>query len=600
MTTNEKLTMLRNKMQDEGIDWFLIGSSDYHASEYVGDYFKVSEFFSGCTSDNVQLLIGRENANLWTDGRYFISAARELAGSGIELMKSGEKGVPTLVEFLRDNLKKGETLAFDGRCIDAAAGSRYDELLMEIGASLITDIDPAEGIWKDRPALPCHPVFLIPDELAGASFAEKLGKVRESMAAKKADWLMLSRLDDIAWLTNARGNDIFCNPVMLAYALIGRDSFHLFIQEDEVTDEFDDYCADRGITLHPYEAVLDVLERFSFDGPVMLEKSATSDAIYQIIANRADVVEAVNPTERMKAVKNPVEIENIKKTYLADSAALTHFIYWFKTNVGKMKITELSAAANLDARRAALPGYIELSFPTISAYGANAAMAHYAASEEDQAEVEPHGFLLVDSGGQYMGGTTDVTRTMAAGPLTAEEKRDFTLTLIANLNLLNARFLEGATGKVLDTYARAPLWEYGINYNHGTGHGIGYILNVHEGPQNIRWKFNPGQKEAPFEAGMLISDEPGVYIEGKYGIRTETILLTVPDTENEFGRFLSFLPLTWAPIDLDAVDTAYMQPRDIARLNDYHAKTFEKLAPFFEGEELSWLKEATRPISGEC
>ncbi|MBR3068961.1 MAG: aminopeptidase P family protein [Lachnospiraceae bacterium] len=596
MTANEKLALLRLKMQDEGIDWFLIGSSDYHASEYVGDFFKVSEFFSGCTSDNVLLLIGRENAYLWTDGRYFISAAKELAGSSITLMKSGEKDVPTLEEFLRANVKKGETLAFDGRTINAEAGAAYDDILMEAGASLITDIDPADGIWKDRPALPVHPIFLVPDELAGASFAEKLEAVRGAMAEKKADYLMLSRLDDIAWLTNARGNDIFCNPVMLAYALVGKDSFHLFIEEEEVTDEFDDYCADRDITLHPYETVLDFLEGFSFDGSVMLEKSATSDAIYQIIANKADVILAPNPTERMKAVKNPVEIENIKKTYLMDSVALTHFIYWFKTNVGKMKITELSAAENLDARRAALPGYIELSFPTISAYGANAAMAHYAVTEENQAEVEPHGFLLVDSGGQYMGGTTDVTRTMAAGPLTVEEKRDFTLTLVANLNLLNARFLYGATGKVLDTYARAPLWEYGINYNHGTGHGIGYILNVHEGPQNIRWKFNPGQKEVPFEAGMIISDEPGVYIEGKYGIRIETILLTEADIENEYGQFLKFLPLTWAPIDLDAVDTAYMQPRDIARLNDYHAKTFEKLAPYFEGEELAWLREATRAI----
>ncbi|MCR5294350.1 MAG: aminopeptidase P family N-terminal domain-containing protein [Lachnospiraceae bacterium] len=597
MTTDEKLALLRKKMKEEGIDWFLILSSDYHSSEYVGDYFKVSEFFSACTSDNVELLIGRNEAKLWTDGRYFISAAKELAGSGIELMRSGEKGVPSLNAFLRANVKKGEVLAFDGRCINEEKAGVYEELLMELGASLLTDIDPAEGIWRERPPLPCHPVFLIPDELAGASFDEKLAGVREAMAEKKADWFMLSKLDDIAWLLNARGSDVFCNPVMLAYALIGKEEFHLFIQEDEVTDAFGSFCAERKICLHAYGEVFSALKSFSFGGPVMLEKSATSDAVYQILIKRAEIVEAVNPTELMKAVKNPVEIENIIKTYLLDSAALTHFIYWFKTNVGKMKISELSAAANLDARRAALPGYIGLSFPTISAYGANAAMAHYAASENDQAEVRPRGFLLVDSGGQYLGGTTDVTRTMAAGPLTAEEKRDFTLVTVSNLNLLNARFLYGATGKLLDAYARAPLWEYGINYNHGTGHGIGYILNVHEGPQNIRWKFNPGQKEVPFEAGMLISDEPGVYIEGKYGIRIETILLTVPDVENEFGRFLKFQPLTWAPIDLEAIDTAYMQPRDIERLNAYHEEVYEKLAPYFEGDELAWLREATRPIS---
>jgi Xaa-Pro aminopeptidase len=328
----------------------------------------------------------------------------------------------------------------------------------------------------------------------------------------------------------------------------------------------------------------------------MFEPGAVSFSIADILRKRTATVEKVNPTEIMKAVKNPVEIMHLKKAYLLDSVCLCRFICWFKSNIGKTEITELSAAEYLDGLRSKIPGFLDLSFPTISAYGANAAMAHYSATAENYSVVEQRGFLLVDSGGQYLGGTTDVTRTMKAGELTAEEKRDFTLVAVSNLNLMNAKFRHGVTGRFLDAYARAPLWEYGIDYNHGTGHGIGYILNVHEGPHNIRWRFLPGQKEAVFEPGMIVSDEPGVYIEGKYGIRTESIVLTVEDETNAFGRFLRFEPLTYAPIDLDAIDFSYMQPKDIERLNAYHALVWEKIAPYLEGAELEWLREATREV----
>ena len=591
MTVRERLTALRGRMKAQGIDFVLISSSDFHASEYVGEYFKVTEFFSGCTSDNVMLLIGEEEARLWTDGRYFISAARELQGSGIALMKMGEKGVPTLRAYLAEAAKEA-VLAFDGRTIDATAGELYVSLVREV----ISDFDPAEGIWTDRPALPEHPVFLIPDDLAGASFSEKLARVRAAMKEEGAASHLISRLDDIAWLLNMRGNDIFCNPVALACCLIGPEAVDLFMMPGSVTEELRAYAAENEITLHAYADFYAFLEQAEIVFPVLVEDAMVSYRVMHDLTARGGVVHGVNPTELMKAVKNPVEIENSKKTYLMDSVALCRFLCWFDTHMGKEEITELSAAQTLDAMRAALPGYIELSFPTISAYGPNAAMAHYSVSEESNAVVKPEGFLLVDSGGQYMGGTTDVTRTMAAGPLTDEMKRDFTLVAIANLNLLNARFLKGTTGKLLDAYARAPLWEYAINYNHGTGHGIGYILNVHEGPQNIRWKFNPGQKEVPFEAGMIISDEPGVYIEDGYGIRTETILLTVEDVTNEYGSWLRFEPLTWAPIDTRAVDLAYMQPSDVERLNAYHRAVREKIAPYLEGEELAWLIRATESI----
>ena len=595
-TAAMRIASLREVMNARSIDYFLMTSSDYHMSEYVGDFFKVTEFFSGCTSDNVVLIVGRDEARLWTDGRYFISAAGELAGSGIDLMKMGEPGVPTVRGYLKEHLAAGNVLAFDGRCISAVDGAAFRRLAEAAGASVVTDLDPADGIWNDRPALPSDPVFLISDELAGASFAEKLEAVRMSIACSGGKSLMLSRLDDICWLLNLRGNDVVCNPVVLSYLLIGPERVDLFMQECERTDEFLAYAEKNNITLHPYGDIARFLAEEEIVFPVLAEASGTSALVQELLEKRGTVIDAISPTEVMKAIKNPVEIENSRRVYLQDSAALCRFLCWFKKTIGKEPITEISAAEHLDALRAQLPGYIELSFPTISAYGPNAAMAHYSASEESNATVEEKGFLLVDSGGTYMGGTTDVTRTMAAGPLTPEQKRDFTLVAVSNLALLNARFLHGCTGRNLDTYARMPLWDLGINYNHGTGHGIGYILNVHEGPQNIRWKFGPGQKEAVFEPGMIVSDEPGIYIENGYGIRTETILLTVEDMTNEYGRWLRFEPLTWAPIDLDAIDTAWMQPRDIERLNAYHAQVREKIAPFLEGEELAWLEEATRAI----
>ncbi len=592
----ENIQSLQALMENEGISHVLMTSSDYHMSEYVGDFFKVTEFFSGCTSDNVVMVVSLRAAKLWTDGRFFISAAAELAGSGIELMKMGEPGVPTVTEFLKADLAEGDVLAFDGRCVSAVAGMGYRKIAEKKGASVRMDFDPAETIWKDRPALASHPVYLIPDELAGASASEKLAKVREKMRDAGAETLLLSRLDDICWLFNMRGDDVCCNPVALTYAVIGLDTADLFIQASERTEEFD-ACAEKlGLTLHEYNDIADFLKTAPVAAPIMAERKSVSALLWSLAGERGKLIDRPSPTELMKACKNPVEIANMREVYLRDSAALTHFIRWFKTHVGREEITELSAAAKLDGMRAALPGFIELSFPTISAYGPNAAMAHYAATEESNATVCDHGFLLVDSGGTYMGGTTDVTRTMAAGPLTDEEKRDFTLALISNLNLLNARFLYGTGGVFLDACARQPLWDLGINYNHGTGHGIGYILNVHEGPQSIRWKCGPGQTDTPFEPGMVVSDEPGVYIEGRYGIRHETILLTVERETNEYGRWLAFEPLTLAPIDLDAVDTSWMQPRDIERLNSYHALVFGKLAPFFEGEALEWLKEATRSI----
>ncbi len=697
MNAAERILALRGKMQAAGVDVALMTSSDDHASEYVGDYYKVTEFFSGCTSDNVVLVVTAKEACLWTDGRFFISAEAELAGSGICLMKMGEPGVPKVTEYLEEvlsyynrrktggqnegpidkegtwagkgkeeacvsqrseeeasSMKKAEDdafenaaiLAYDGRCVTAAAGLRYREIAAKTGANVRADFDPAEGIWQDRPERAKNPVFFLDVTITGATFAEKLKRVREAMEKEGAAVHVLEKLDDICWLLNLRSFDIECNPVALSYLVIGREDVHLFLQEEERTDELYDFVLANGITLHPYGEYFTFLRQMSLPGKVLFDKKGVSDATYSILAERCsfgdeelmksdeesylryektneilrfaqndkkqpvsttkmsrnegrggastNILDKPNPTELMKAVKNPVEIENIKKFYLLDSVALCKFLCWFDRTLGKEPLNELTVAAKLDGLRAEVPGFLELSFPTISAYGANAAMAHYAATSESYAEIGDRGFYLVDSGGQYLGATTDVTRTVVCGPLTDEEKKAFTLVVAANLNLQNARFLEGTGGVLLDAYARSVLWEHAMQYNHGTGHGIGYVLNVHEGPQSVRWKATAEHPDTPFEPGMLVSDEPGMYVEGKYGIRIETILLCEKDVENEFGSFLHFVPLTLAPIDLRGLDSEYLSKKDVERLNSYHALVWEKVSPYLEGEELAWLEEATK------
>ena len=593
--SDDRIARLRKFMMDNRIDYFLIPSTDFHSSEYVGDYFKVTEYFSGCTSDNVDLVIGMETAELWTDGRYFISAAAELSGSAIRLMRSGTPDVPTVEAYLAESLGPGMVLAFDGRCMNLTKGRRFEQLAEKVGASVRIDLDPARTVWTDRPELPSNPVYTIPEDLAGKTAEEKIREIRSAFSKKGCDWLFLSKLDDICWALNMRGDDIQCNPVALCHALIGKESFHLFIQSSEIDAAFRTYAEKIGVTLCEYSEVFSFLEKASVKGKILVDPKHISVRVADILKEKAELVCSANPTELMKAVKNPVEIQNIYHSYLLDSVELCRFIFRFTEKIGKETMTEMTAAGELDALRAQIPGFIGLSFPTISAYGPNAAMAHYQATEDNCAEIRPEGFYLVDSGGQYLGGTTDVTRTIVCGPLTDRQKRDFTLVVIANLNLLNARFLHGTTGVLLDACARMPLWEHAVNYDHGTGHGIGYILNVHEGPQSIRWRSVPGQADAVFEAGMIVSDEPGIYIENEYGIRTETILLTVPDVENEYGRFLRFEPLTWVPIDLRGIDPSVMQPRDIERLDAYHAGVFEKISPFLSGEEREWLWKVTRP-----
>lgn len=591
-----RMDVLRADMKQSGIDLFLCVSTDPHMSEYLCDHFKVTEYFSGCTSDNVVLAVDAESAALWTDGRYFISAERELFGTGITLMKSGDPGVPEVKDYLSGKLSEGMTLGFDGRTLSAADGARYREAAKKSGAKTDSTYDPADRLWAGRPALPKHPVWLMSPDFSGETTEEKLGRVREETRKAGAVHHILTKLDDIMWVLNIRGADVACNPVAFSYLLIGPETADLFLQKEEVTEELSAYLKEQKIKLHEYGDAYTYIRDYHFTGPVLMSGQEASYTAWSLVSAAAEIVDRLSPAALLKAKKNPVEIAHIKKTYELDSAAVCRFIFYIKRAAGKEEITEITAAQKIDALRAGIPDYLELSFPTISAYGANAAMAHYAPSPENCSKVETKGFLLVDSGGQYKGGTTDVTRTIAVGPLTDEMKRDFTLVAAANLRLLFTRFPDGTCGAHLDMVAREVLYRYGLDYNHGTGHGIGFCLGVHEGPQRIS-RAVTGGGAVKIEPGMIISDEPGVYKEGRYGIRTESIMLCEADEKTEFGQFYRFVPLTYAPIDLAAIDTRYMEDGDIERLNSYHRSVYEKISPYLGGEDLEDLKEATRAIT---
>lgn len=593
----DRLNALREEMRKEGMDYYLIPTADFHNSEYVGDYFKVREYFSGFTGSNGTLLIWQDGAGLWTDGRYFIQAERELAGTGIDLFRMAEEGVPDIPAFLETYMKEGQTLGFDGKVLTAKEGERLSKVLSSKNIVLAYEKDLAKSVWKERPALSCNPLRLLPISLTGMEVKEKLHSVREAVKKEKASALLFTKLDELMWLLNVRGDDIECNPVALSYGYLNEKGMHFFVQEEALDEESRAYFKTQGVAVLPYEKIDSFLEKETGEDIVLLDINQCSYSLYHKVRSAAQsVVEGTNPAEDLKAVKNPVELENIEKVYLQDSVAVTRFIYWLKQNIGRKKLTELSAAAYLDELRSRIPGFLDLSFPTISAYGENAAMMHYEATPEHYKELKAEGMLLVDSGGQYLGGTTDVTRTIVLGHISEEVRRQYTATVSGMLRLGNARFLYGCSGRNLDILARAPLWDMGIDYKCGTGHGIGYILNVHEGPQSIRWRFVQGAKEAVLEEGMIVSDEPGVYMTGSHGIRIENVLAVKKDIKNESGQFMRFEHLTYVPIDLEAVDVKYMTDEDRLALNEYHSRVYDKLSPLLNKEEREWLKEATRMI----
>ncbi len=589
-----RLRQLRTVMQENGIDFYLIPTADFHNSEYVSDYFKVREYFSNFTGSNGSLLVWQEGAGLWTDGRYFIQAQKELEGTTIELFRMMEEGVPTISEFLQEKMTEGQVLGFDGRVISIAQGLRYEKDLAEKKIRFEYHRDLAEDIWLDRPAFPAGKIQVLAEEIAGESVEEKLRKVREKLAEEGAESLFLTKLDDLMWLFNIRGCDVECNPVAMSYGYITMEQAIIFLQKNAVDEEVKAYFAEHHIHVEAYHDVVKYLADLQSGARILVDKAHCSYGHYKKLREKHTLVEKANPTELLKAMKNPVELANMERIFLADSVAVTKFIYWLKTNVGKMEMTEISAADYLEQLRRQIPEFLDLSFPTIAGYKENGAIVHYEATPENDAKLAPQGMLLVDSGGQYLGGTTDVTRTIVLGPISEEMKKHYTLVAAGMLQLSEARFLHGCTGRNLDILARQPLWKEGLDFNHGTGHGVGYILNVHEGPQSMRWRFMAGATEAVLEEGMTVTNEPGIYIQGSHGIRIENVLVVKKDVKNAYGQFMHFDTLTWVPIAPEGIDEKYLTREQKKLLCRYQQRVYEKLSPYLTEEECQWLKKETQ------
>ena len=593
----ERLAALRSLMKEHKVDAYLLPTDDFHCSEYVGEYFKCRKYITGFTGSAGTAVITQKEAGLWTDGRYFIQAAAQLQETGVTLFKIGEEGVPTIEEYLEKNMTDGQCLGFDGRTLTAAKGEELEKQMTRKGVSIACHMDLVGEIWKDRPALSCESAWSVDLKYVGKPRNEKIAAIRKSMAEKKADYFLLTSLDDIAWLLNIRGNDVRCNPVLLSYLVMTQSQVLLFAQQDAFSEELQAELKQDGVTLRPYNDIYTFVTTIPEGKSVLLDPSSANYTLKKSLSKDVHIIEDTNPTLLPKAIKNGVEVANMKKAHIKDGAAVCRFIFWLKQNVGKTVITELSAAEKLEEFRRMGDHYLGPSFEPIISYGAHAAIVHYSATPETDIPLQPKGMLLADTGGQYLEGTTDITRTIVLGELTDKEKEFFTRVLRGNLNLAAARFPHGVTGKNLDYLARSPLWEVRADYNHGTGHGVGFLLNVHEGPNNINWKVRPGGKEpCVLEEGMITSDEPGFYVEGQFGIRHENLIVCEKADKNLFGQFMKFEPLTLVPFDLDAVVPELMSDRERRLLNDYHRTVYEKVSPLLDGAEKEWLREATREI----
>lgn len=592
----KRLEALRSEMKKRGITVYVVPTSDFHQSEYVGEYFKARKYMTGFTGSAGTAVITMKEAGLWTDGRYFIQAAAQLEGSGVTLFRMGEEGVPKVEEYVEEQLEKGGCIGFDGRVMDAKAGKKYAEIAEKKEGSLYVTEDLVDIIWTERPSLPAHKVWILEQEYAGMSTEEKLSQVREQMKQEGTDVHILASLYDIAWLLNLRGDDIDHVPVFLSFVAVEEKKTTLFINQEILDDKVKKYLKDNQIQVEDYEKIYAYAENLK-DHKVLMSLEEVNYRIAENVQKHSQIVDAPNPSLLLKSIKNETELENTRIAHLKDAVAVTKFMYWLKTNIGKKEITEIAASDYLEELRKEQEHFLDVSFDTICAYGANAAMMHYSASEESNAVLESEGFLLVDSGGHYLEGTTDITRTFALGELSHEQKKHFTAVCRSNLNLANAKFLYGCSGINLDILARGPLWDMGIDYRCGTGHGVGHILNVHEGPNGFRWKVVQERNDSgKLEAGMITTDEPGVYLEGAYGIRLENELICVKDEKNEYGQFMKFENITYVPMDLDAILPEEMTFREKQELNEYHQMVYEKISPYLNEEERDWLKEYTRAI----
>ena len=593
----QRIENIRDLMKEKNIYAYIVPSSDYHQSEYVGDYFKSREFMSGFTGSAGTLIISMDEAGLWTDGRYFIQAEQELKDSGIKLFKMGEEGVPTIEEYLLEKLPKNSTLGFDGRVMSVKEGQSLANKLAFKGINIEYKYDLVNDIWKDRCSLPTEKAFLLGTEYSGESFSDKLSRIRAVMKEKKATTHILASLDDIAWLFNIRGRDVKSNPVVLSYAVISIDSVYLFIDKNKIGEDIRAELSKENVQIKGYEEVYEFIKNIDEDEVVLIDTSKVNYAIYNNIPSNVQKIEERNPSILFKSIKNEIELKNIRNSHIKDGVAFTKFMYWLKNNIGKIEITEISATQKLEEFRREQDKFIEPSFSTIAAYKDHAAMMHYSATEESNYKLEPRDLFLVDSGGQYFDGTTDITRTIALGPIPENVRKDFTNVVRGMIRLSKAKFLYGCRGYNLDILARGPLWEEGIDYKCGTGHGIGFVLNVHEGPNGFRWKVREDIDDTCIlEEGMVTTNEPGVYVENSHGIRIENEIVVRKAEKNEYGQFMDFEVITFAPIDLDAIDESLILKDEKIYLNNYHKQVYDKISPYLNEEEKQWLKTYTREI----
>ena len=590
-TINNRIAALRAHIAQEQIQAFIIPSTDPHLSEYVAPHWQSREWISGFTGSAGTVVVTAKDAGLWTDSRYFLQAARQLEGTCITLYKEMLPETPNIPEFLSAHLQEGDCVGIDGKMFSAEEVEHLQKELKKSGIRIKSIADPMQLLWTDRPAMPLAPAFVYDTKYAGMSFTEKLPAVRQAMEAAGADSLLLSALDEIAWLLNIRGNDVHCNPVVVSYLLIEKDKVNYFVQPQKVTPELTEYFNVNGISVHPYEEIGDYLNNFNAHS-ILMNPAKTNYAIYSAIRPGCLIINGASPVALLKAIRNKQEIAGIHAAMQRDGVALVKFLKWLDEAVPAGKETEISVDKKLHTFRAAQPLYMGESFDTIAGYKEHGAIVHYEATPETDVTLKPEGFLLLDSGAQYLDGTTDITRTIALGPLTEEEKTDYTLILKGHIALAMAVFPEGTRGAQLDVLARMPIWKERMNYLHGTGHGVGHFLNVHEGPQSIRMNENP----VVLQPGMVTSNEPGVYKAGSHGIRTENLVLTVPAGEGMFGKYLKFETLTLCPICRKGIIKELLTAEEIGWLNNYHRTVYEKLSPDLNNDEREWLKEACKAV----
>ena len=593
----DRLSALRARMEAENMAVVIVPTADSHASEYLAEHFKTRQWLSGFTGSAGTLVVGREEAALFTDGRYFIQAERQIAGTGITLMRMGTEGVPTVEQYVCRLAKAGESCGVDFSVISSHFAADMSDMLAGREIALRDTGDWFEDLWTDRPPMPKDPVYLLEEAYTGMSVSEKLAAIREVMGKAGADMHVVNVLDDIAWTLNVRGSDVHCTPVVMSYLLIGREDAIWFVDNDKVSEPVREALFSEGVYLREYSEIQAALEAIEPGTSVMVDGRKLTARLCAALAD-TNIIQHENPAFRLKAIKNDVELDNLRAAHVKDGLAVTRLMYWLKQNAGKVPMDELGVTGRLLALRQEQEHFVSTSFDTICAYRENAAMMHYKATEESSAKIEARDLLLIDSGAQYLEGTTDITRTFAMGEVTQEQKEHFTAVLCGVLNLQNAKFLHGVTGIGLDILARGPMWDLGIDYRCGTGHGVGYMLSVHEGPNAFRWyKSATRNEDTVLEAGMVTTDEPGIYIEGSHGIRTENELVCRKLEANEYGQFMGFEAITCAPIDLDAVIPEQMTRRQREWLNEYHAFVLEKLEPLMANEdERAWLRHATRAI----